>query len=741
VNATADQVEQQPGSGSRALHYGSAWEHLADELRLLDARLYLAILRRRERDAVTNPDPFRSMAISEEEIARHINSLAGAWDDGLEPDYGGEQAEIAEAIGKLQEGIWDRRLLSKSFGILLPLPRLSHLFGLDRFEEICLVLCMAAELDRRYERIFAYLQDDLARNRPSIDLFFDILGLPISERVQGRRWFAPSGPLATNRLIRVTPPAGEPAAPFIHRFLQIDERIADHLLGSDSLDPRIGRGARFAEGPAARPSEIRPELEALGAHVARHFSAHGRPQPVAICLYGPDAPRKEAAALAISRAAGKGLIAIDAGQGADAEIGTSALLYREALLSNAAILYSGAHAKMPVESAAPRGTLEIFSSLAPLASTIAAGAQFFSVEIRLPDESERLRVWRTRLATLNGAATALDPVPFAGQFRFTEAQIGQAVDQAMANARQRGPEPVELTAPDVYAACRAQGAPTLGSLAKRISPRYGWSDLVLPAFQADQLREICDQARYSQIVYGEWGFARHSSLGKGVNVLFSGCPGAGKTMSAEIIAGELGLEIYRIDLSQVVSKYVGETEKNLSCVFDEAQGSNAILLFDEADALFGKRSEVKDAHDRYANIEIGFLLQRMEEYSGVSIMSTNLRGNLDDAFIRRLHFIVEFPLPDEAHRLEIWRKHIPPMAPSLDLDLEFLARKFRLSGGSIRNITVSAGFRAAAEKGPLRMKHLILATQREFGKMGRFCAPAEFAEYADLAAGARGEAR
>jgi SpoVK/Ycf46/Vps4 family AAA+-type ATPase len=273
-------------------------------------------------------------------------------------------------------------------------------------------------------------------------------------------------------------------------------------------------------------------------------------------------------------------------------------------------------------------------------------------------------------------------------------------------------------------------------MARHVIPAYGWQDIVLPIDQMAQLRELCNQSRFRHVVYDAWGVGRHHQLGAGLNALFSGPSGTGKTMAAEVIAAELELDLYTVDISQMVSKYIGETEKNLDRVFTAARDSNAILFFDEADAIFGKRSPVRDAHDRYANIEVGYLLQKMEQHDGIVILGTNLRTNMDDAFIRRLHHAVEFPFPDELLRLPIWHKHLAPGIPrDDDIDLAFLARQFEVAGGNIRNIVVNGCFLAAADDAPLAMRHLILATRREFQKMGRVCDEETFGPYFALIAG------
>jgi SpoVK/Ycf46/Vps4 family AAA+-type ATPase len=237
---------------------------------------------------------------------------------------------------------------------------------------------------------------------------------------------------------------------------------------------------------------------------------------------------------------------------------------------------------------------------------------------------------------------------------------------------------------------------------------------------------MCQRVTHRQRVLGDWGFDRKLSLGKGVNALFAGPSGTGKTMAAEIIANELGLDLYKINLAGVVSKYIGETEKNLDRIFTAAENANAILFFDEADALFGKRSEVRDSHDRYANIEISYLLQKMEQYEGIAILATNLRQNLDDAFVRRLAFTIHFPFPNETQRREIWTKTWPAAVPlGSDVDLDFLATQFKLSGGNIKNIALASAFLAAADGGVVSMEHLCHATQREYQKLGKVLSDAE----------------
>jgi SpoVK/Ycf46/Vps4 family AAA+-type ATPase len=354
------------------------------------------------------------------------------------------------------------------------------------------------------------------------------------------------------------------------------------------------------------------------------------------------------------------------------------------------------------------------------------------VEFPLPDYPSRKAWWD---ASLNGnivVSEGVETAELANKFRFSGGQIRDAVAKAR-NLALWQTEDGTVSMETLYAACRAQSNQKLSSLAQKIQPKYTWDDIILPNDRKTQLREMCHYLKYRPLVYGEWGFERKLSLGKGLNALFHGPSGTGKTMAAEIMASELEIDLYKIDLSQVVSKYIGETEKNLDKIFTEAETSNAILFFDEADALFGKRSEVKDAHDRYANIEIGYLLQKMEEYEGMTILATNLRKNMDEAFVRRLRFSVEFPFPDRDDRCRIWEITFPPEAPrEADIDFDYLAKQFKITGGNIKNIVLCAAFLAAEDGGAIAMKHIIHAVKREFQKMGKLCMEEDFGKYYSL---------
>jgi SpoVK/Ycf46/Vps4 family AAA+-type ATPase len=329
----------------------------------------------------------------------------------------------------------------------------------------------------------------------------------------------------------------------------------------------------------------------------------------------------------------------------------------------------------------------------------------------------------------------------AGKFRFTPGQIKDAILTAsnIASLKNGKEEPpiVSLSSTDLYEGCHLQSNERLATLAQKVSAQYFWDDIIVPSDRKQQLKEILNYVKHKNLVYSDWDFENKLALGKGLNILFAGESGTGKTMAAQIIANELRLDLYKIDLSSVVSKYIGETEKNISRIFKEAETSNAILFFDEADALFGKRSEVKDAHDRYANIEINYLLQKLEEHREIVILASNLAKNIDDAFVRRMHFWIEFPFPDEKSRLKIWQNIFPNAAPlGADVDFDYLARQFHVSGGIIKNIALNAAFLAAAAedselKSVITMNQIVKAIKREFDKIGKPCLKSDFGKYYD----------
>ena len=585
------------------------------------------------------------------------------------------------------------------------LTRLAEAFALSPFERDVVLLAAGVEMDAAFA---ALCRDASGRAAPTFALALAALG--------GAHWsaLAPGAPLRYWRLVEVG--AGETLAT---APVRIDERVLHFLAGAGGLDERLHPLAEAVDEGGALPPSQRRAAERLA-------ELWVRPAPVAplpVLCGDPRAGTRTVAAAACAEV-GLGLHAVRAADlpAPAAERESLARLWdREAVLGGSALL-------VELDDADPPETVRAAVAFAErLRGPVALAARDIPrtgqrpaarVEVEPPTSGEQRALW---LGTLGEAGAALDGRLDAvvSQFR-----LG-ARDIAAAGAEALGGGEGELGS-RLWAACRTRARPRLDELAQRLEGGARWDDLVLPEAQAATLRQIVLHVRHRARVYEEWGFARPGARGLGISALFAGPSGTGKTLAAEVVAGELGLDLYRIDLSQVVSKYIGETEKNLRRVFDAADEGGAVLLFDEADALFGKRSEVKDAHDRYANIEVGYLLQRMESYRGLAVLTTNLKDSLDTAFLRRLRFVVHFPFPEPAQRAEIWRRAFPAGTPTEGLDTARLAR-LSVAGGNIRNIALGAAFLAADDGTPVRMLHLLAAARAEMAKQEKPLSPGEVA--------------
>ncbi|MFE6775592.1 ATP-binding protein [Streptomyces sp. NPDC057702] len=601
---------------------------------------------------------------------------------------------------------------------------LTREFGLTALDVEILLIALVPDLDDRFEQFYAYLNDDVTRQRPTAGLALGLCGVSAADaRARGR--LDPAAPLRAGGLLLVE----EPDRPFLARALRVPDRVTAHLLGHDTPDTRVadllaswhgdpGTGWRRTPG-AGDPA---PLARAITSGVGLTY------------LREEQGGAGTALATAALARAGRAVIGVDLERLAADPHPTDAVraLVREARLTGAGLVGAPidpltrekpevirlvAEADLPV----------ILVGRAPWDATWSARPPLLLPAPRV-GPAARAALWEQ--AHPAPLAAGLDLTRVLSPFLLTPAQVAQAARSAAQVATLNGGE---VQADDVRAGARAQNAAGLDRLARRIEPAVTWNDLVLPTDPLAQLRELAARARHRDRVLGEWGMRPGGGRGRGVAALFAGDSGTGKTMSAEVIAADLGLDLYTVDLATVIDKYVGETEKNLERIFSEAAGINGVLLFDEADAIFGKRSEVKDAHDRYANVESAYLLQRMESFDGLAILSTNLRANLDDAFTRRLDLVVDFPMPDAEQRRVLWERCLGPLLPRAEgLDLDFCAESFELAGGNIRSVAVTAAYLAAESGGPVRMEDLIHAVQREYQKLGRLTLASEFGEYVGL---------
>lgn len=642
---------------------------------------------------------------------------------------------LAESIDKQDDPSKKKRVtgaeISQAAAVLIkieaaePPPALAILsrrFGLSRFEQEVLLLCAAMELDTRTPALCARAQDEPNRCYPTFSLALALFDEPAWDVL------SPERPLRYWRLIEINPLG---AQSLITSSLRADERIVNYLKGLNYLDDRL-TPLLVPFDVSAGETDLPPSQQKVVTSVVQRLQSamNGGPRPV-IQLVGIDPLSKQLVAQQAATALGlyinrlpAELLPTQAG-----ELDALARLWQRETFLLPIVLYLDAHepdsmakseggtqpATLPLHRFLARtqgilflNTREIRSDLGPVTTTM---------EVKKPTPAEQQAAWAK---TLGDAATDSPPL-LAGQFNLNVSTIRQIVKHVSDETGNNGHFPHDR----LWDACLVSTGPRLDLLAQRLEPKATWEDIVLPQETMDLLHQIADQVRQRIQVYDAWGFREKMNRGLGINALFAGDSGTGKTMAAEVIANDLRLHLYRIDLSGVVSKYIGETEKNLRRLFDAAEDGGAILFFDEADALFGKRSAVKDSHDRYANIEINYLLQRMEAYNGLAILATNMKSALDEAFVRRLRFIVNFPFPGLKERKMIMQKVFPAGVPKTDLDYDYLAR-LNLTGGSINNIAINAAFMAAKTRTMVTMELILSAAKAELRKMERPIKEADF---------------
>ena len=593
---------------------------------------------------------------------------------------------------------------------------LANRLGLSAFERDLLLLCIGMELDTRLPALCAQAQHDPAKPYPTFALAFAVLDDPSWDAL------SPERPLRYWRLLDIHQPG---AQPLIGAALSADERVVNFVKGMNYLDDRLTPLLTALPPPTLPPSQRALADQVLDG--LQHVPV-GDALPV-VQLLGSDSTSKQAIAQAIAAAFGAQAYRLSAEllPSATAEQDTLLRLWqRESQLLPLALYLDAAEVERGDATAilvkrflARAGGLTFVDAREPWAS---ATMHALSVDVAKPTAVEQRTLWQRLL----GDAAGTQPQQLAGHFDFNLGRIEQIAHAALAavegHAAEQRPEALAHT---LWQGALAQTRPALDQLAQRIEPKAGWDDLKLPDSEKTLLHQIADQVGQRSTVYDDWGFRQRMNRGLSISALFAGESGTGKTMAAEALAKELGLSLYRIDLSAVVSKYIGETEKNLRKLFDAAEDGGAILFFDEADALFGKRSEVKDSHDRYANIEVNYLLQRMESFRGLAILATNMKGALDTAFLRRLRFVINFPFPGVAERKAIWASVFPTQAATTALDFDRLAR-LALTGGSIQGIALNAAFMAAKAGVQVGMPLLLDAARAEYRKLDKPVNEADF---------------
>ncbi|MEW5352898.1 ATP-binding protein [Streptomyces sp. 16-176A] len=663
-----------PGPGVPAPAPGDA-DALLTRLAELRGRV-AGLVEERSAGDPTAGDPLRGLYLSEDAVRRLLRPA--------EPAPGAAPDDLTAAPAPTRD----------------PVAGLCARLGLTELDAALLVIALAPDLDRAFEQLYGYLNDDVSRRRATVALALDLCGIPVHSATARAR-LHPTAPLVSLGLLIVE----EPERPLLSRSLRVPDRVVAHLLGDDTPDPALAAHLRpLPEPPRTDGSD--DEFARFTDLLAARLTA--APPLTAYLRESREGDGLSCAASALRTA---GLPALHF---AGPEDRVPDLL-REARLSGAAIVL----ATLPeepgplVRELAASGVPVLITGTRPYDPQWCDHGAGDPLVLEAPRRGTgAVLAW----AAVLGAEPGFDLAATVAPYHLPDERVTRAARAARDLAAFEG---AELTAAHLRAAARRQSASGLEQHARRIRPAVDWTDLVLPERPLTQLRELALRARHRDRVLGDWRLSAGGGRGRGVLGLFAGESGTGKTLSAEVVAAELGLDLYVVQLSSVVDKYVGETEKNLERIFTEADRTDAVLLFDEADAVFGKRSEVKDSHDRYANMESAYLLQRLESFDGIALLTTNLRANIDEAFTRRLDLVVDFPFPDAGQRLALWRHSLSHVPCGDGIELGALSADFELAGGSIRSAVVTAAYLAAGRGGTVTAADLLEGARREYRKAGR----------------------
>ena len=721
--------------------YVDSIEHLADELKRIDLLIQRALAI--ARDQPQQGQEYRGLLISEPEIDELFKSgefLSQHW---LKQEKNQHKLDALDhKLVALRKTIDERRESTTKAGRRLTLSHLAEQFGLSSAEVDLLLVAMAPELEPRYETMYAYLQDDVTRKRPSADLALNLICRNVREKLFARRYLAPDAPLIHFRVLELLEESHDREPTLLRKFFKIEDSVLRFLL--EHIPTKLALGSFRVPTQTIDGLEIdgatRNQLHNLVDSVERSAS-----KKAIVRVVGSDRAELQSVAAALGHALHSSLITVDLASVENESAEVSGMIRDAILLGAVLAIFSTDNPETSSEEAQrPPQTRKQFRRILDEfpGGIIALGpestfgemppdSRLWKIELKTTSFEQRRQTWEN---ALSGVAGEPNPGRLADTFRFGGPHIRQAVALSHSLASLRSPSDPTPSMDDLLNAGRALSGSNLRRFATVIEPRYTWSDLVLPDDKRQQLEHIAMRAKHRRTVHYDWGFGEKLSRGKGLNVLFSGQSGVGKTMAAEVLANDMSLVLFQIDLSSVVSKYIGETEKHLAAIFREAETSQSLLFFDEADSLFGKRTEVKDAHDRYANLEVNYLLQRIEQFEGLVILATNMQRNLDEAFLRRMQEVIDFPFPNETLRERIWRQHVPPSAPvEARIDYGFLARQFKLSGGSIKNAVMTAAYLAASQGKKIGMTEMIRSVRMELQKQGKLVMKADFGKYFEAA--------
>ncbi len=725
--------------------YASNQEYLQEWIKFLEIKIYfylhhvLRITETRE----SKLDKYKGLVIGREEIIGLLEEIEREKEAGHTEEFSHqEEQEYFEVLPLLEDYFEQRKIVTLNNGVFLPFGYLIHIFQLNNFEQHCLILSLLNNLDRKYEKIFGYLQDDVTMKNPTSDLAIKLFSpeetgikimdfLHILEHKLFKYFFLDHSSQSQNTLSRP---------------LLLDKRMMDFIFDFQ------GGGERADKFISVHyPGEDIPKLivqnqvqEDMGKMLEK------QEDNILIFCHGAWGSGKKLHIRTLGNRLKRPVVFVDcrAILKSDFKLDMVNLnkTIREVLLHDSFLCltnFENFESDPQGQGRLEEAVLDLLEEIGSQVDTLfitswhkwhlrkkISGYNWFDLEIALPHRVERSIVWEN-IVGKKELSQEIDLNELANKFHFTPGQIVNGLAEARQRARWQGKE--QITSKILYDACYKQISHSLHKKASLVYASFRMEDLVLPREQKQHIINACNHVKYRHVVLDQWGFEDKLPYGKGVSMLLGGPPGTGKTMAAQVVAHELGLEMYKIDLSQVVSKYIGETEKSLKEVFDEAEKSSAIIFLDECDSILGKRTDVKDAHDRYANIETSFLLQKIEEFEGVSILATNYLTNIDAAFLRRINYVIHFPFPNQALREKIWQSIFPEKTPvSRDVDYKFLAKQFEMTGGTIKNIAVNAAFLAAAARKEVSMKYVVLALRDEMTKQGKSVVIDDFGEYGYL---------
>lgn len=726
--------------------YEDPMEHVREELRRIALLIELRGMIMKAKGQIDESNRFRGLLLREGELDALLRKASlGIEEPDEETDEIGRKREEFAAMTRrisLREAATLWAVREGAGGCRLPLLEVSKRFALDRFSYHVLVLALAPEVDLNFQRMFSYLLNDVTKKRPTVHLALELLSADDTDRRAGRRAFAADAALILYNLVHLEPAKAGLETSLLLREFKMPERMVQWLLGTEELAPAMRRYATIERAEDTFDDLVFDargglRVAALGEYMRRIERSTEAVRTPLVVFTGDEGVGKRTVAGRLAACMDMPVLVIDlAGTAIPMNKRDTAFrdMAREARLHQTSLCLSGFQQDLVKNGVIPALTyLYTIARMAPGVAVVTsarddiglsgAGAGFATrMRLEVPEAFGRLKLW-DRLIDLTGVPIGedVDLRGFSLKYGFTAGALERVLVHAHEEAIVRsGDADASIAAEDLDMASRVQLGQGLSGVATRVRRTAKWEDVILPDEIVDTLQEIIRHAKFRNEVFHDWGFDRKMTSGKGLSALFSGPPGTGKTMVAGVIAGELGMDLYKVDLSQIVSKYVGETEKNLSKVFQSAAGNQFIILFDEADSLFAKRTEVKSSVDRYANLEVNYLLQKMEEYTGICILTTNFEKSIDDAFKRRINFRLDFPFPEPEDRERLWRVHIPKEAPvEGELELEWLSEKYELSGGNIKNAVLRAAFRAAEHGRPICTEDFEYAAERESRELGK----------------------